>query len=248
MVLNKLLIGISLFFLGWNAAIAQESYNRLIFEGNRSFKEKNYDGSAAKFKDAAQLKKTDFAAHYNLGNAYYKKKMYEEAQTQFQKAQGLAKTKADKAAALYNLGNSYMQKNSPEKAAEYYKQSLKLDPYNESIRKNYEIAKRKDKENQDQQNQNQENKNGGGKNDQQKDQSKNDPNGKNPQQNGNGQTPEQKGDGNNKSQNPKDSDGSMPKDLQDAILNRVSNKERETARRILNKNSYSTPESNDKDW
>ncbi len=247
MVLNKLLIGLFLFFLGWNVTIAQESYNRLIFEGNRSFKDKNYDASADKFKTAANVKKSDFAAHYNLGNAYYKKKMYQEAQTEFQKAQGVAKTKADKAAALYNLGNSYMQKNSPEKAAEYYKQSLKLDPYNESIRKNYEIAKRKDKENQNQQNQNQENKNGGGKNDQQKDQSKNDPNGKNPQQNGNGQTPDQKqGEGNSK--NPKENEGSMPKDLQDAILNRVSNKERETARRILNKNSYSTPESNDKDW
>lgn len=247
MVLNKLLIGITLFFLGWNAADAQESYNRLIFEGNRSFKAKNYDDSAARFKEASKLKKKDFAAHYNLGNAYYKKKMYEEANAEYKKAQALAKTRADKAAALYNLGNSYMQKNSPEKAAEYYKQSLKLDPYNESIRKNYEIAKLKDKENQNQQNQNQENKNGGGNDGRNKDQNKDDQKGKNPQQSGNGQSPQQQ-DGEGNSQNPQQEEGNLPKDLEDAILNRVSNKERETARRILNKNSYSTPESNDKDW
>ena len=40
----------------------------------------------------------------------------------------------------------------------------------------------------------------------------------------------------------------MPIDLEDAILNRVGNKERETAKRILNKNSYSMPQSNEKDW
>ncbi len=40
----------------------------------------------------------------------------------------------------------------------------------------------------------------------------------------------------------------MPKNLEKAILDKINEKEKETARRILNKNSYSMPESNEKDW
>ncbi|MGC4130422.1 MAG: tetratricopeptide repeat protein [Bergeyella sp.] len=247
MVLKHLIIGLLLSFLSWNVANAQESYNRLIFEGNRSFNNKDYENSVAKFKEAVKQKNNDFAAHYNLGNAYYKKKMYEEARTEYQKAQNLAQTIPDKSAALYNLGNAYMKDKKPEKAAELYKQALKYSPYNETIRKNYEIAKLKDKEKQNRQNKEQNKKGGGGNEGKQNDSPKDDQKGKAPQQQGNGQSPDQQqGEGNGN--NPKEENGAMPKDLEDAILNRVSSKERETARRILNKNSYSTPASNDKDW
>ena len=40
----------------------------------------------------------------------------------------------------------------------------------------------------------------------------------------------------------------IPKEIQNAILEKVGEKEKETAKRILNKNSYSLPESNEKDW
>jgi DNA-dependent RNA polymerase auxiliary subunit epsilon len=40
----------------------------------------------------------------------------------------------------------------------------------------------------------------------------------------------------------------IPKDLQKLILERSANQEKETARKLLNKNAYSIPESNEKDW
>ena len=40
----------------------------------------------------------------------------------------------------------------------------------------------------------------------------------------------------------------MPKELENAILNKIGDKEKETAKRILNKDSYSMPQSNEKDW
>ncbi len=244
MILKKFIIGIFLSLLGSTLALAQESYNRLLFEGNKSFNKKDFEDSSAKFQDASKLKKEDFASHYNLGNSYYKRNMYEEAKSEFELAHKFAKTKSDKTAASYNLGNAYMKTNKPEKAAEFYKQSLKQDPYNEKIRKNYEIAKLKDKEKQEQQNQQNKSKNGGGDG---KDQNQNKENkqGKNPQNGNNGQNPSE-GQG-NQGQKPKENNN-MPKDLEEAILNRVSDKEKETARRILNKNTYSMPESNEKDW
>lgn len=230
-------------------AFAQKSsYNINMFEGNKLFEDKKYDAAAGKYVDAAKEKQKDFGAHYNLGNALYKANKFEEAKAEYEKAQQLAATLPDKAASLHNLGNSYMQLNQPEKAAEFYKQSLKQDPYNEKTRKNYEIAKLKEKENQ-QQKQDQNQGKGGG-NDQQKDQNQGEGQDKQQSQSqqGGGQGQQNEGKGNDNNPTGQNNSGSMPKGMQDAILNRASEKERETAKRILNKNSYSMPESNEKDW
>ncbi|WP_228434725.1 tetratricopeptide repeat protein [Chryseobacterium defluvii] len=225
----------------------QNNYRTLVYEGNQKFNGKDYDGASSKYMEAVKSNEKDFTAHYNLGNALYKNKKYEEAKAEFEKAQSLSQTLPDKAAALHNLGNTYMQMNQPEKAADYYKQSLKQDPYNEATRKNYEIAKLKEKQNEQKKNQQNNAGKGGGGNDQNKN---NDQKGdkKDQQDQGNGQ--QNKGEspqGNNPDQN-QNNEGKMPKDLENAILNKVSEKEKETARRILNKNSYSMPQSNEKDW
>lgn len=217
-----------------------------MYEGNQKFNGKDYDGASSKYMEAIKSNEKDFTAHYNLGNALYKSKKYEEAKAEFEKAQNLSQTLPDKAAALHNLGNTYMQMNQPEKAADYYKQSLKQDPYNEATRKNFEIAKLKEKENQQKKNQEDKSGKGGGGEDQQKNKDqKGDP--KDPSQDqGNGQ--KNKGDDPNNPDPNKNNQGKMPKDLENAILNKVSEKEKETAKRILNKDSYSMPESNEKDW
>ena len=198
--------------------------------------------------EAMKLNDKDFMAHYNLGNSLYKRKMYEEAQAEFEKAEKLASTIPDKGAALYNLGNTYMQKEDSKKAAELYKQALKQDPYNESIRKNYEIAMLKEKEKEQQKNQ--KNKDGGGGGDgKNQDQNQGDEKGDQAKNEaGRGQQNKGEGEGEDPNENKNANSDKMPKDLEDAILNRVGNKERETAKRILNKNSYSMPESNEKDW
>lgn len=225
---------------------AQKNYNTLVYEGNKEFDKNNYENSSSKYLSAIQLKDKDFAAHYNLGNSLYKTKKYEEAKAEYQKADQLATNLTDKAAALYNLGNAYMQTDNSQKAAELYRQALKQDPYNETIRKNYEIAMLKEKEKKQDKNKD---KSGGGGDGQNQDQSKGQDKGNTPQnQNGSGLKNKGEGEGNDPNQNKNDNSGKMPKDLENSILNRVENKERETAKRILNKNSYSMPQSNDKDW
>lgn len=254
MNLKKHSIVTILFIFGFLNIYAQGSYNQLVYEGNRSFNHKNYDKSSMKFEEATKLDNKDFTAVYNLGNTFYKKKMYKEAQTEYQKAEKLAKTKPDKTAALYNLGNAYMQSQEPEKAAEQYKLALKQDPYNAEIRKNYEIAKLKQqekekKQQEDQQKENQKNK---GKEDQKKDNQGDQQKGQNPKQDNGNQQNNQQGKGGkdeNKKESPKpDDNAKLPKELEQAILNRMDNKEKETARRILNKNSFSMPQSKEKDW
>ena len=227
---------------------AQKSYNTLVFEGNKDFDKKNYESSSSKYMEAIKVNEKDFSAHYNLGNSLYKRKMFAEATAEYEKAEKLATTIPDKAAALYNLGNAYMQTNNSKKAAEFYKQALKQDPYNETIRKNYEIAMLKEKEKQEE-NKQKNNSGGGGGNDKNQDKNQGDEKGDTPQsQSGQGQQNKGDGEGDDPNKNKNDNSGKLPKDLENSILNRVENKERETAKRILNKNSYSMPQSNEKDW
>ncbi|WP_426479496.1 tetratricopeptide repeat protein [Chryseobacterium sp. CBSDS_008] len=225
----------------------QESYKNLVHEGNQKFDGKDYDGASSKYMEAIKSNDKDFTAHYNMGNALYKSKKYEEAKAEFEKAEKLSQTLPDKTAALHNLGNAYMQMNQPEKAADYYKKALKQDPYSEVTRKNYEIAKLKEKQKEQQKNEQNNSGKGGGGNDQNKgDDQKGDKDKK--QDQGNGPQNEGKSDqGDNPKQN-QNNEGRMPKNLENAILDKINEKEKETARRILNKNSYSMPESNEKDW
>lgn len=226
---------------------AQENYNTLIFKGNQQFDKENYETSSSKYMEAVQLNNKEFVAHYNLGNSLYKRKLFDEAKAEFEKAEKLANNFSDKSAVLYNLGNAYMQQQNSQKAAELYKQALKQDPYNENIRKNYEIAKLKEKEKEQQKKQ--KNASEGGDGNKHNDKSKGQDKGDQPNQEaGTGQKNKGDGDGNDPNEDKKPDPNKMPKDLEDAILNRVGNKERKTAKRILNKNSYSLPKSNEKDW
>ncbi len=238
-MMNKLYFLLILFFTAFYSVKAQNNYNALIHKGNKAYNSKDYEAAGSKFLDAAKLKSKDFAAHYNLGNSFYKRKMYKEALAEYNKAQALAKTKSDRMAALYNMGNANMQEKNHEKAAEYYKKALKQDPYNDAARKNFEIAMLKDKQKKQKESK------GGGGNKGKNPQEPKDNNGKSPQSGGQDKQQQGSGEGNdpNKSEN-----SNLPKDLERQILKNAEDKERETARRILNKNGYSVPQSNEKDW
>ncbi|KQR92722.1 aerotolerance regulator BatC [Chryseobacterium sp. Leaf180] len=226
----------------------QKSYRTLVYEGNQKFNASDFEGASARYVEAIKTNQKDFTAHYNLGNALYKNKKYEEALAELQKAEKLSSTIPDKAAALHNIGNTYMQMNQPEKAAEFYKQSLKQEPYSEATRKNYEIAKLKEKQNQ--QKKDQKNKSGKGGGGEGKNKEKG--NGGDPKDQGNkggtGVDNQSKGQEGNQSDPKGTANRKMPKGTEDAILDKVGDKEKETAKKILNKNTFSMPESNEKDW
>lgn len=263
-MLRKFFVHISLFFLGLIAVKAQESLNTLIFRGNRSFDKQKYGEATSTFSEAVKKNEKDFGAHYNLGNSLYKIKKYDEAIAEYQKAQKNTNNKDEKAASYYNEGNAHLQNGDGEKAVNAYKNALKFDPDNEAILKNLQIAKKKQKQkdnkqnqqNQQQNQQNNQNKNQDNNPNQQGDQNqenknnntKNQPNGNIGDQNkGKGNQGAEKQNQKNEPQDPNDPN-KIPKDLQKLILQRSANQERETAKKLLNKNGYYSPESNTKDW
>lgn len=263
-MLRKFFVHISLIFLGLVTVKAQESLNTLIFRGNRSFDKQKYGEATSTFSEAVKKNEKDFGAHYNLGNSLYKIKKYDEAIAEYQKAQKNTNNKDEKAASYYNEGNAHLQNGDGEKAVNAYKNALKFDPDNEAILKNLQIAKKKQKQkdnkqnqqNQQQNQQNNQNKNQDNNQNQQGDQNqenknnntKNQPNGNIGDQNkGKGNQGAEKQNQKSEPQNPNDPN-KIPKDLQKLILQRSANQERETAKKLLNKNGYYSPESNTKDW
>lgn len=263
-MLRKFFVHISLIFLGLVTVKAQESLNTLIFRGNRSFDKQKYGEATSTFSEAVKKNEKDFGAHYNLGNSLYKIKKYDEAIAEYQKAQKNTNNKDEKAASYYNEGNAHLQNGDGEKAVNAYKNALKFDPDNEAILKNLQIAKKKQKQkdnkqnqqNQQQNQQNSQNKNQDNNQNQQGDQNqenknnntKNQPNGNIGDQNkGKGNQGAEKHNQKNEPQDPNDPN-KIPKDLQKLILQRSANQERETAKKLLNKNGYYSPESNTKDW
>lgn len=263
-MLRKFFVHISLIFLGLVTVKAQESLNTLIFRGNRSFDKQKYGEATSTFSEAVKKNEKDFGAHYNLGNSLYKIKKYDEAIAEYQKAQKNTNNKDEKAASYYNEGNAHLQNGDGEKAVNAYKNALKYDPDNEAILKNLQIAKKKQKQkdnkqnqqNQQQNQQNNQNKNQDNNPNQQGDQNqenknnntKNQPNGNIGDQNkGKGNQGAEKQNQKSEPQNPNDPN-KIPKDLQKLILQRSANQERETAKKLLNKNGYYSPESNTKDW
>ena len=263
-MLRKFFVHISLIFLGLVTVKAQESLNTLIFRGNRSFDKQKYGEAISTFSEAVKKNEKDFGAHYNLGNSLYKIKKYDEAIAEYQKAQKNTNNKDEKAASYYNEGNAHLQNGDGEKAVNAYKNALKYDPDNEAILKNLQIAKKKQKQkdnkqnqqNQQQNQQNNQNKNQDNHQNQQGDQNqenknnntKNQPNGNIGDQNkGKGNQGAEKQNQKNEPQDPNEPN-KIPKDLQKLILQRSANQERETAKKLLNKNGYYSPESNTKDW
>ncbi|SDD84480.1 tetratricopeptide repeat protein [Riemerella columbipharyngis] len=238
------------FIFGLMTARGQESYNVLMYRGNQNFNSKNYDNASSYFMEAAK-KKNNFGSHYNLGNSLYKRKMYDQAKAEYGRAYDLAQNNDDKVAALYNMGNTEMRLNNPEKAAKLYKKALMNLPYNESIQKNYRIAvhqqKKKNKKKNGPQNSNNNDQDSqqGNKNNAQPNNQGNKPT---PQNGGQNEQNQGKGNGKNESQNQPNDGENMPKYIQNQIMKSIQEKEKETAKRILNKSTFVSPQSNAKDW
>ena len=134
---------------------AQVSSDVHTHRGNQSFEKGNFDDASYHYLKTLQGKSEDFRARYNLGNTLYKKNQYSDAVSTYQKALKNAKTKEQKIATLYNLGNAYFKNKQQKEAVDSYKQALKLDPNNQTILKNLQIALQKKDSKQQQQEQDQ---------------------------------------------------------------------------------------------
>lgn len=108
--------------------------------GNKQFKKDNYPDAEASYKKALDKKNNMPEAIFNLGDAVYQQKRYEEAAKQFQLSAQTNTDPAVKAKAYHNLGNTYLEQQKWEDAIKAYKNALKINPKDADTKYNLAYA------------------------------------------------------------------------------------------------------------
>ena len=119
-----------------------EKITNYIYEGNKNSQTEAFVEAEKSYRKALSLSPEKPEALYNLGNAHFLDKQYEEASQRFFQTQKFATTKEAKHLAFHNMGNVYMQKKEYKKAVEAYKNGLRNNPSDDETRYNYALAKK----------------------------------------------------------------------------------------------------------
>ncbi|MEO9964270.1 MAG: hypothetical protein ABJF11_00685 [Reichenbachiella sp.] len=148
---------ILLFFMVCFSASANDisRVNTLKKNAAAAFQAGNYEEAAAQYSYLIDsLLIDDERVVMNLGHAYYQLDKKDLAQAQYQKLV-LSKDESLKSIAYQQLGALSNDPKTLQKALSYFKESIKSDPGNQDARYNYELVKKKLKEQQDQNQDNQ---------------------------------------------------------------------------------------------
>lgn len=86
----------------------------------------------------AQAEEQSLQALFQQANAYYADELYYDAAESYQK---LVEAGVEAPQVYYNLGNAYYRKGRIGKAILNYERALRLDPRNEDVKHNLELAK-----------------------------------------------------------------------------------------------------------
>lgn len=199
-------------------AMAQEHGERkVVREGNKAFREQEYQKSLDLYNEALNIDSTCMEATYNRANAYHQVMLrgagrdstmsWEQSNRYYEKM--LADKRMDdtqSAEVLRNVGESLMRQQEYEAALNAFRESLLLNPNDEEAKYNYVLAKRvvDEMRNQQNQNQNQQNQN---QQDQQNQDQQNQQGGGSSNQDQNQDQQDQQGGGNNSQDENKDNQG-----------------------------------------
>jgi Ca-activated chloride channel family protein len=99
-----------------------------IRQGNRYFKNEKFDNAELSYRKALEEKKVNQLAEFNLGDALYRQKKFEEAGRQFEAAASNEAVKTNSAKAYHNLGNSFLQAGKIDESINAYKDALRRNP------------------------------------------------------------------------------------------------------------------------
>ena len=116
-----------------------DSFNKEISKGNKSYRERNYDEAARRYRSAEIDRPGSPVAAYNLGTALVTGKNYEEALPRLGEAASKL-TGAEQAKAHYNIGNGLFGAGKFDEAVGAYKKTLEINPNDRDAKYNLELA------------------------------------------------------------------------------------------------------------
>ncbi len=153
-----------------------QNEKKFIREGNKQYYQKNYNDAEVNYRKSLLKDSTYLNGKYNLANAMYKQKNYDEAARIYTNLLENEKNLKIKPEVYHNLGNALLQKKEYEKSIDAYKQALKYNPKDFDTKYNLSYARQMLR-----QEQNQKNKDNKDKKDKKDDKKNQDPNKENQQ-------------------------------------------------------------------
>lgn len=151
-----------LLMLACALSVSAQQERKFIREGNGLFNGQDFEKAEVEYRKAIDKKALSFEAGFNLGDALYKQKKYEEALQQFSAMAKEEKDKEKLGELYHNIGNTLLAMEKTEESIEAYKESLRNRPASPETKYNLEYARHKQQQQQDQnkdnQDQNQDNK------------------------------------------------------------------------------------------
>jgi len=215
--------------LSCTAVVNAQKDKKYIRQGNREYSKKDYSQSEVSYRKAIDKNNQSPNAVFNIGDALYKQKKYEDAGNQFMESASQNENKTKKAEGLYNLGNSLLQSKKIQESIDAYKNSLRLDLGN--MKAKYNLAYAQDLLQQQQQQkqnkqQSQQDKNDKNKDDKQK--QKEDQNDNNKDQKNNQQKDQNNQDTKNQQAQPQQ----ISKEDAERLLNALANDEKKVQKKV----------------
>ncbi len=128
-------------------SFAQGAARAKVLDGNRAYAEEKFDEANDKYRDAQVDNPESPIIHFNIGDALYQKRNYEEALKSYQSAVQKSNDPKLQAQGYYNLGNTLFRLDKWQESIAAYQQALKLNPNDEDAKFNLEYVRRKIKEN-----------------------------------------------------------------------------------------------------
>lgn len=159
-----------LLMLACALSVSAQQERKFIREGNGLFNGQDFEKAEVEYRKAIDKKALSFEGGFNLGDALYKQKKYEEALQQFSSMAKEEKDKERLGELYHNIGNTLLAMEKTEESIEAYKESLRNRPGSAETKYNLEYARNKQQQQQDQDKDNQDKQDNKDNQDQNKDQ------------------------------------------------------------------------------
>jgi len=130
-----------LFLVFFSATGFGQSGKKYVREGNRNFKESEYEESEVSYRKAINKETDLFDANFNLGDALYKQEKFDEAANEFNGLASRDGSNKELAKTYHNLGNSLLKSQKIEESIAAYKSSLRYYPDDQETKYNLSYAK-----------------------------------------------------------------------------------------------------------
>ncbi len=248
---------------------ALQQSNDFVYEGNMIVSE-DFVTAEKEYRKAISKKPSNIVGAYNLGNAYFETKNYDEALLRHLEAAKLATSKADKHRAFHNAGNTLMKQKKCKEAVEAFKNALRNNPSDEESRYNFAVAKecakeqqnnedqnkdkdKEDEEKKDEEKKEEEQKDDGEKKEDEKDEGDKDKKDGDKEEDEKGKPKDEKddkkdGDPQNKNQQQKPQHGKLSPQQVKNLLEAMSNEEKKVQQKINAKKAKGKKVKAEKDW